>query len=68
MIEEKNYTPQTLAECVIADVNGRNVLKNIISGRLLFPSIKPKNSSYPVAGRTSGGLNVPIVGAIFSLT
>lgn len=40
MIEEKNYTPQTLAECVIADVNGRNVLKNIISGRLLFPSIK----------------------------
>ena len=40
MIEEKNYTPQTLAECVIADVNGRSVLKNIISGKLSFPSIK----------------------------
>lgn len=31
-------------------------------------TIEPKNSSYPVAGRASGDLNGPSVGAIFSLT
>ena len=31
-------------------------------------TIQPKNSSYPVAGRASGDLNGPSVGAIFSLT
>lgn len=30
--------------------------------------VQPKNSSYPVAGRASGDLNGPSVGAIFSLT
>ena len=29
---------------------------------------QPKSGSYPVAGRPIGGLNGPIVGAIFSLT
>lgn len=31
-------------------------------------AVQPKNSSYPVAGRASGDLNGPSVGAIFSLT
>ena len=29
---------------------------------------EPKSGSYPVAGRASGGLNGPSVGAILSLT
>jgi chemosensory pili system protein ChpA (sensor histidine kinase/response regulator) len=29
---------------------------------------QPRSGSYPVAGRASGGLNGPSVGAIFSLT
>ncbi len=35
---------------------------------LLLAASDPKSGSYPVAGRASGGLNGPSVGAIFSLT
>jgi hypothetical protein len=36
--------------------------------KLVFTNNQPKSGIYPVAGNASGGLKVPSVGAILSLT